>query len=42
MYVSKLKQAIKVIIEDIQSLTFNSTNKKPTPQPVFLTLKRRS
>ncbi len=42
MYVSKLKQAIKVIIENIQSLTFNSQYKKPAPQPVFLTLKRRS
>lgn len=42
MYVSKLKQAIKVIIEDIKSLTFNPANKKPIPQPVFLTLKRRS
>jgi hypothetical protein len=42
MYLSKLKQAIKVIIENIQSLAFNSPNKKPVPQPVFLTLKRRS
>jgi len=42
MYVSKLKQAIKFTIENIKSLVFNSPGKKPEPQPVFLTLKRRS
>ena len=42
MYVSKLKQAIQVIIDDIKSLTSKLMNNKPAPQPVFLTLKRRS
>jgi hypothetical protein len=42
MYVSKLKQAVKIAIENTRSLISSLTGKKPAPQPVFLTLKRRS
>jgi hypothetical protein len=42
MYVSKLNRAIKFAVEIIKSLILNSPGKKPVPQPVFLTLKRRS
>jgi len=42
MHVSSLKNAIKQVLENITIFIFNAQAKKPAPQPVFLTIKRRS